>query len=40
VDEARQTPDWRTNGVRIVRSDELDLNTPQTAGMTRAAAAA
>ena len=30
--------DWRTHGVRIVRSDELDLNTPQTAGMTRAAA--
>jgi uncharacterized RmlC-like cupin family protein len=32
------TPDWRLNGVRIVRSDELDLNTPQTPGMTRAAA--
>ena len=32
------TPDWRTNGVRIVRGDELDLNTPQTPGMTRAAA--
>ncbi len=31
-------PDWRTRGVRIVRSDELDLNTPQTPGMTRAAA--
>ena len=31
-------PDWRTQGVRIVRSDELDLNTPQTVGMTRAAA--
>lgn len=31
-------PDWRLHGVRIVRSDELDLNTPQTAGMTRAAA--
>jgi uncharacterized RmlC-like cupin family protein len=30
--------DWRTHGVRIVRSSELDLNTPQTAGMTRAAA--
>ena len=31
-------PDWEHNGVRIVRSGELDLNTPQTAGMTRAAA--
>ncbi len=35
---AGSTPDWRLNGVRIVRSDELDLNTPQTPGMTRAAA--
>ena len=32
------TPDWRFHGVRIVRSDQLDLNTPQTPGMTRAAA--
>jgi uncharacterized RmlC-like cupin family protein len=32
------TLDWRLHGVRIVRSDELDLNTPQTPGMTRAAA--
>ena len=31
-------PDWRENGVRIVRSDQLDFNTPQTPGMTRAAA--
>ncbi len=31
-------PNWRNNGVRIVRSDQLDLNTPQTPGMTRAAA--
>ena len=29
---------WRDNGVRIVRRDQLDLNTPQTPGMTRAAA--
>jgi len=29
---------WRDNGVRIVRSTQLDLNTPQTPGMTRAAA--
>jgi len=30
--------DWKTNGVRIVGEDELDLNTPQTPGMNRAAA--
>jgi uncharacterized RmlC-like cupin family protein len=31
-------PDWSTHGIRIVRSGELDTNTPQTPGMTRAAA--
>jgi uncharacterized RmlC-like cupin family protein len=31
-------PDWENNGVRIVHADELDMNTPQTPGMTRAAA--
>jgi uncharacterized RmlC-like cupin family protein len=31
-------PDWREQGVRIVRHDQLDANTPQTPGMTRAAA--
>src|ERR1700689_2664131 len=30
--------DWAKHGVKIVRSGELDLNTPQTSGMTRAAA--
>ena len=30
--------DWRERGVRIVHADELDLNTLQTPGMTRAAA--
>ena len=29
---------WRDKGVRVVHGDELDLNTPQTPGMTRAAA--
>ncbi|HEU0026631.1 MAG TPA: cupin domain-containing protein [Ktedonobacterales bacterium] len=29
---------WREHGVRIVHSDELDTNTPQTPGMNRAAA--
>ena len=31
-------PNWREHGVRIVRSGELDTNTAQTPGMTRAAA--
>jgi uncharacterized RmlC-like cupin family protein len=30
--------DWRGHGIRIVRSDQLDLNTPQTPGMSRAVA--
>jgi len=30
--------DWRTHGVRIVKGTELDINTPQTPGMNRAAA--
>lgn len=30
--------DWKENGVKIVRAGELDTNTPQTPGMTRAAA--
>ena len=30
--------DWKTDGIRVVRANELDLNTPQTPGMTRAAA--
>jgi uncharacterized RmlC-like cupin family protein len=34
----QQKPDWRNHGVRIVRGDDLDYNTPQTMGMTRAAA--
>ena len=29
---------WKDNGIRIVRAGELDTNTPQTPGMTRAAA--
>ena len=29
---------WRLGGVRVVRSSELDINTPQTPGMNRAAA--
>ena len=30
--------DWKEHGIRIVRAGELDANTPQTPGMTRAAA--
>ena len=30
--------DWKYHGVRIVHANELDTNTPQTMGMTRAAA--
>ena len=32
------TPDWKNHGIRIVRAGALDTNTPQTPGMTRAAA--
>src|SRR5687767_4248870 len=31
-------PNWREHGIKIVASAQLDLNTPQTPGMTRAAA--
>ena len=31
-------PNWRENGVRIIKQGALDFNTPQTPGMTRAAA--
>src|SRR6202166_843699 len=31
-------PDWKTNGLRIIRSGQLDTNKPQTPGMTRAEA--
>src|SRR5690242_510248 len=31
-------PNWKDHGIRIVRAGELDTNTPQTPGMTRAAA--
>ncbi len=32
------TPDWKAHGIRVVRAGELDTNTPQTPGMSRAAA--
>ena len=30
--------DWRTQGVKVIRGDQLDPNTAQTPGMSRAAA--
>ncbi len=36
--EPAKGPDWRTQGVRIVKASDVDFNTPQTCGMTRAAA--
>jgi len=30
--------DWKSNGVRVIPADSLDQNTPQSPGMTRAAA--
>jgi uncharacterized RmlC-like cupin family protein len=36
--EPNQNPDWKQHGIRIIRNGELDENTPQTCGMTRAEA--
>ncbi len=37
--DPRTPPDgWKTTGVRVVPGDQLDANTPQTAGMSRAVA--
>jgi uncharacterized RmlC-like cupin family protein len=36
--EDPMSTDWRTHGVKIIPGDKLDSNTPQTPGMTRAAA--
>ena len=30
--------DWKLNGIRVIKGDQLDTNTPQTPGMNRAAA--
>jgi uncharacterized RmlC-like cupin family protein len=37
-DTRNEKLDWRLHGLRIVRSGELDSNTPQTLGMERAEA--
>ena len=33
-----EKPDWKNHGLRIIRSGDLNTNTPQTPGMTRAEA--
>jgi uncharacterized RmlC-like cupin family protein len=33
-----EKPDWENHGLRIIRSGDLNNNTPQTPGMTRAEA--
>jgi uncharacterized RmlC-like cupin family protein len=38
MEESGEQVDWREHGVRIVRAGTLDTNTPETPGMTRAAA--
>ncbi|WP_075219420.1 cupin domain-containing protein [Acuticoccus yangtzensis] len=38
MDDEMSEMDWRLNGVRIVKSGELDPNTASTPGMDRAAA--
>ena len=38
IPERRIVMDWKEHGVKIVHAGELDMNTPQTSGMTRAAA--
>ena len=38
MEAGRPSGHWRDHGVRVVRGTELDVNTPQTTGMSRAAA--
>ena len=38
MNQSPNATDWRTQGVRVVRGDQLDTNTAQTPGMNRAAA--
>ena len=37
-DHSHDKPKWKFDGVRVVHSNELDINTAQTPGMNRAAA--
>ena len=36
--DKKEEPDWKNHSLRVIRSGELDSNTPQTPGMTRAEA--
>jgi uncharacterized RmlC-like cupin family protein len=36
--QSSEQPDWKNYGLRIIRSGDLNTNTPQTPGMTRAEA--
>jgi uncharacterized RmlC-like cupin family protein len=38
TESQKDQPDWKAHGLRIIRSGELDTNTPQTPGMSRAEA--
>src|SRR5690349_22487505 len=38
MSDAHQHIDWREHGVKVIKGDQLDTNTPQTPGMNRAAA--
>jgi uncharacterized RmlC-like cupin family protein len=38
MSDTNKASNWKENGLRIVRSNELDSNTPQTPAMTRAEA--
>jgi uncharacterized RmlC-like cupin family protein len=38
MNDPGDTIDWKHNGVKVIRGDQLDLNTAQTPGMERAAA--
>src|SRR5271155_440322 len=37
-DHHHEPVDWKLNGVRVIKGDQLDTNTAQTPGMDRAAA--
>jgi uncharacterized RmlC-like cupin family protein len=38
MNESMSPSDWKENGVKVIPSDRLDVNTAQTAGMNRATA--
>src|SRR5258708_38823434 len=38
MNQVEATVNWKLNGVRVIKGDELDANTAQTPGMNRAAA--